>query len=95
MGFPAPVVKVLKRILKMPRPEKSNTYGMPSTRGTELGFLLACAFLLAPGLTVEAKALMAFAVLMCLYLKWNTGQHSVNQLVTGCIARRVHWICPC
>ena len=56
---------------------------MPSTRATELAFLVTVVFLLTPSLDRRVQSLAIFLICLCLFIKWYELEHSVNQLVMG------------
>mgnify|MGYP001975544708 CR=1 FL=1 len=77
------LAKALKRYFKVPRPHPTNTYGMPSTRGTEVGFLLVFLLAAAPGLSAGQRCVMLLAAALCLFVKWADNQHTAAQLLAG------------
>jgi len=80
------VVKILKRILKIPRPimKSSSTFGMPSTRAASL-FFIAVYLILTNKLSNTTKILLITAVSLSCSMKYFLKEHSIEQLVIGAL----------
>ena len=78
------LVKILKNILKEPRPILGKTYGMPSSRSTIMAFIVVF-LLLNYKFKVETKYIIIILGLISIYLKYYLKEHSIKQLIAGLI----------
>ena len=78
------LVKILKNILKEPRPILGKTYGMPSSRSTIMAFILFF-LLINYEFKTSTKIILVILTLLCLSIKYYLKQHSINQLLVGFI----------
>ena len=78
------LVKILKNILKEPRPIVGKTYGMPSSRSTIMAFIVVF-LLLNYKFKVETKYIIIILGLISIYLKYYFKEHSLKQLIAGLI----------
>lgn len=78
------LVKILKNILKEPRPIVGKTYGMPSSRSTLMAFIITF-LLLNYSFKVETKYIIITLGLITIYLKYYLKEHSLKQLIAGFI----------
>ena len=74
--------KLLKNIIKAPRPVPGKTYGMPSSRSTVIVFMLW--YLLQENrLANREKALISAMGAVLIYMKYHYREHSPLQLAAG------------
>ena len=78
------LVKFLKKLFKESRPIKSNTYGLPSTKAATLVFI-ATYLILTNKLTDSTVVILVFALLVPIFMKYYSKEHSLKQLVVGSI----------
>jgi acid phosphatase family membrane protein YuiD len=78
------LVKFLKKLFKESRPIKSNTYGLPSTKAATLVFI-ATYLILTNKLTDSTVVILVLALLVPIYMKYYSKEHSLKQLVVGSI----------
>ena len=78
------LVKFLKKLFKESRPIKSNTYGLPSTKAATLVFV-ATYLILTNKLTDTTVILLLVSLLVPLFMKYYSKEHSLKQLVAGSI----------
>lgn len=74
--------KVLKNVIKAPRPVPGTTYGMPSSRSTVIVFML-WNLLQRKSLSKREKALISAMGAMLIYMKYHYQEHSPLQLAAG------------
>lgn len=77
-------VKFLKKLFKESRPIKSNTYGLPSTKAASLAFI-ATYLILTNKLRNSTVIIIVTALLLPLFMKYYSREHSIKQLVLGSI----------
>ena len=79
------IVKVIKRILKIPRPvmNKLSTYGMPSTRAASLFFIIVYIYLTNRELNKNTIFILILCVIIACGLKFILKEHSFIQLLAG------------
>ena len=76
------LVKFLKKLFKESRPIKSNTYGLPSTKAATLVFI-ATYLILTNKLRDYTVIIIVTAMLLPLFMKYYSKEHSLKQLVVG------------
>lgn len=76
------LVKFLKKLFKESRPIKSNTYGLPSTKAATLVFI-ATYLVLTNKLRNYTVIIIVTALLLPLFMKYYSKEHSIKQLVAG------------
>ena len=76
------LVKFLKKLFKESRPIKSNTYGLPSTKSATLVFI-ATYLILTNKLRDSTVVIIVTALLLPLFMKYYSKEHSIKQLVAG------------
>jgi acid phosphatase family membrane protein YuiD len=79
------LVKILKNILKIDRPIKSNTYGMPSTKSATLSYILIFLILQNKTMKFTIKIKLIFLTFIGLLYKLYYNEHSVIQILSGLI----------
>ena len=79
------LVKFLKKLFKESRPIKSNTYGLPSTKAATLVFI-ATYLILTNKLKDSTVILLLVALLLPLFMKYYSKEHSIKQLIMGGLA---------
>ena len=79
------IVKIIKRVLKIPRPEMNNssTYGMPSTRAASLIFIIVYIYLVNKDLNKCTIFILISSVIIACGLKFILKEHSFVQLLAG------------
>ena len=84
IGFTIIVVKLLKKLLRMPRPVMTDkkTFGMPSTRAATLVYIMTY-ILSTHKTTPQTKQIFASVILFCISLKYIMKEHSLSQLTIG------------
>ena len=75
-------VKFLKKLFKESRPIKSNTYGLPSTKAATLVFI-ATYLILTNKLRDSTIVIIVIALLLPLFMKYYSKEHSLKQLFIG------------
>jgi hypothetical protein len=75
----------LKKLFKESRPIKSNTYGLPSTKAATLVFI-ATYLILTNKLKDSTVILLLVALLLPLFMKYYSKEHSIKQLIMGGLA---------
>ena len=78
------MVKFLKKLFKESRPIKSNTYGLPSTKAATLVFI-ATYLILTNKLKDSTVVILLTTLLLPLFMKYYSKEHSLKQLVVGSI----------
>ena len=78
------MVKFLKKLFKESRPIKSNTYGLPSTKAATLVFI-ATYLILTNKLNSSTVVIIVTTLLLPLFMKYYSKEHSLKQLVVGSI----------
>ena len=78
------LVKFLKKLFKESRPIKSNTYGLPSTKAATLVFI-ATYLILTNKLKDSTVVILLTTLLLPLFMKYYSKEHSLKQLVVGSI----------
>lgn len=78
------LVKILKNILKEPRPILGKTYGLPSSRSTVMAFILFF-LLMNYEFKTSTKIILIILTLICLSIKYYLKEHSLKQLLAGFI----------
>lgn len=76
------LVKFLKKLFKESRPIKSNTYGLPSTKAATLVFI-ATYLVLTNKLRDSTVVIIVTAMLLPLFMKYYSKEHSLKQLFIG------------
>jgi hypothetical protein len=76
------LVKILKKLFKESRPIKSNTYGLPSTKAATLVFI-ATYLVLTNKLKNFTVVIIVTALLLPLFMKYYSKEHSLKQLFIG------------
>tara|TARA_B110000305_G_scaffold195775_1_gene220491 strand:- start:153 stop:485 length:333 start_codon:yes stop_codon:yes gene_type:complete len=76
------LVKFLKKLFKESRPIKTNTYGLPSTKAATLVFI-ATYLILTNKLRDSTVVIIVTALLLPLFMKYYSKEHSLKQLVAG------------
>lgn len=76
------LVKFLKKLFKESRPIKSNTYGLPSTKAATLVFI-ATYLILTNKLRDSTIVIIVIALLLPLFMKYYSKEHSLKQLFIG------------
>jgi hypothetical protein len=74
----------LKKLFKESRPIKSNTYGLPSTKAATLVFI-ATYLILTNKLKDSTVVILLTTLLLPLFMKYYSKEHSLKQLVVGSI----------
>ena len=84
LGFNILIVKVIKRLLKIPRPLmlNSSTYGMPSTRAASL-FFITLYLILTNNVTRNTIIIMFSITILLCAIKYFMKEHSLLQLLAG------------
>jgi acid phosphatase family membrane protein YuiD len=77
-------VKFLKKLFKESRPIKSNTYGLPSTKAATLVFI-ATYLILTNKLNSSTVLILLVALILPLFMKYYSREHSMKQIVVGSI----------
>ena len=78
------ITRFLKNILKISRPKKSSTYGMPSSKSSTLFYIIVF-LLLFNKLSKETILIMIASILICCGIKYYSKEHSMFQLLVGAI----------
>ncbi len=80
-------VKILKRILRKPRPvmNERDTFGMPSTRAASLFYILFFIILNTSGITKKTITILIVTILFCCSIKFFMKEHTLSQLSVGAI----------
>lgn len=76
------LVKFLKKLFKESRPIKSKTYGLPSTKAATLVFI-ATYLILTNKLRDSTLVIIVIALLLPLFIKYYSKEHSLKQLFVG------------
>jgi len=71
---------LLKSVIKDPRPNKINEYGMPSTHSQT--YMLMCVYLYYKGFRIQSITVLLLW-LITFYYKVECGDHSVEQYIIG------------
>ena len=79
------VIKLLKRIIKAPRPRmfKGSTFGMPSTRAGISFFVVVYLMLLNKSISINTMMILFVLSLIPCALKYIMEEHSLMQLLVG------------
>lgn len=72
----------LKDIIKEPRPNPTDSYGMPSTRATVVTFIVLY-LLKNKKLTKKERGLIIAVGGVLIYMKYHSRRHSIAQLIAG------------
>ena len=72
----------MKKLFKESRPINSNTYGLPSTKAATLVFI-ATYLILTNKLKDSTVILLVVALLVPLFMKYYSKEHSMKQLFIG------------
>ena len=76
------LVKFLKKLFKESSPIKSKTYGLPSTKAATLVFI-ATYLVLTNKLRDSTVVIIVIALLLPLFMKYYSKEHSLKQLFIG------------
>ncbi len=75
-------IKLLKKVIKQPRPIKTNTYGMPSSKSTITTFIFI--YLISiHNYSIQTITILAILVIITILMKYLYKEHSLLQLFIG------------
>ena len=77
------IVFILKAVIRQSRPSGGSTFGMPSTRGATVGFLVTWAFLHAEKCKVLLGVLCVVLVTFSYWHKIAFEAHTWSQMIVG------------
>ena len=77
-------IKVLKNIIKQPRPIKTNTYGMPSSKSTITSFILFYLICINK-FKLSTNIYLLILLILIILIKYIYQEHTLLQIFVGFI----------